>query len=203
MKQEKVDRRVQRTRQLLNDALMALIAEQGYDSITVQNIIDQANLGRSTFYKHFLSKEDLLFRGMDDIIHGLIWEVESPLNVDKSIGFNQRFLSTIPLFRHIREQHRLYRAILGGHGIDIIIKKIHDHLCSHIQERIERLLPDGHTCLVPPPVTAYHIAGTLLTLLTWWLDNNRPYTPETMDEIFQELVMPGVWSVLKTPSTQG
>ena len=60
MTNQKVDRRIQRTRQLLEDALIALILEKGYDKITVQNIVDQANVGRSTFYSHFLDKDDLM-----------------------------------------------------------------------------------------------------------------------------------------------
>ena len=60
MGSRKVDRRIQRTRQLLEDALIALILEKGYDKITVQNIFDQANAGRSTFYSHFLDKDDLM-----------------------------------------------------------------------------------------------------------------------------------------------
>ena len=60
MGSRKVDRRIQRTRQPLEDALIALILEKGYDKITVQNIVDQANAGRSTFYSHFLDKDDLM-----------------------------------------------------------------------------------------------------------------------------------------------
>ncbi len=196
MKNAKVDRRVQRTRQLLNDALVSLIAEKGYDSITVQNIIDRANLGRSTFYAHYQDKEDLLLSGMEELVHSLIWGVESPPMEDEGNGESSRILSTLPLFRHTQEQHRLYKAMVGGRGIDVIIKTIQNHLSDHIQEQIERLLPGGQTPSVPPPVMANYLAGALLTLLTWWLDNNMPYPPERMDEIFQQLAMPGVWAAL-------
>ncbi|NQU67056.1 MAG: TetR/AcrR family transcriptional regulator [Candidatus Marinimicrobia bacterium] len=202
MKKEKTDRRIQRTRQLLSNALIELIEEQKYETITVQHIIDRANLGRSTFYSHYQSKEDLLYRGLDDIIHSLIWDVERSPKNDQENGIRQPLLSTAPLFRDIQEQRRLYRAILGGNGIELVRKKIHHHISVHIQEQIAQLLPVDHRCIASPAVIAYHMAGTLLTLLTWWLDNNRPYKPETMNEIFQELVMPGVWSVLKTTNAQ-
>ena len=64
------------------------------------------------------------------------------------------------------------------------------------REQIELLLPDGQTPSVPPPVMANYLAGALLTLLIWWLDNNMPYPPERMDEMFQALAMPGVWAAL-------
>ena len=57
------DRRVQRTRALLLSALLDLIVEQGYEEITVQDIVDRANVGRSTFYAHFLDKRELLLTG--------------------------------------------------------------------------------------------------------------------------------------------
>ena len=71
------DRRVQRTRTLLTRALMELIVEKGYQAITVQDIIDRANLGRSTFYAHFLDKEDLLMSGLEEVVHQLIQGMKS------------------------------------------------------------------------------------------------------------------------------
>ncbi|GMR10521.1 MAG: TetR/AcrR family transcriptional regulator [Anaerolineae bacterium] len=198
MKNEKMDRRVRRTRRLLNEALMSLIAEKGYEAITVQNIIDRADLGRSTFYAHYRDKEDLLLSGMDELVHSLLWRVEGMPMEAEGEGESRRILSTQSLFRHTQEQHRLYKAMVGGRGIDVIVKTIHDHLSSHILEQIERLLPDGQTTLVPPLVMAVYLAGALLTLLTWWLDNDMPYPPERMEEMFQQLTMPGVWAALGT-----
>ena len=195
-KNERVDRRVQRTRQLLNDALMSLIVEKNYEAITVQDIIDRANLGRSTFYVHYQGKEDLLLSSMGEVVHSLIGSVETSPMEDKENRKSCRILSTLPIFRHAQEQYRLHKAIVAGRGMDVTIKTIHNHLSGHIQEKIERLLSDGQTPSVPLPVIANYLAGTLLTLLTWWLDNNMPYPPERMDEMFQELAMPGVWAAL-------
>jgi len=200
MKNERVDRRVQRTRQLLNHALMSLIVEKGYEAITVQNIIDRANLGRSTFYAHYQDKEDLLLSGMEEVVHSLIRGVENSSAEDEGIKKSRRILSTLPIFRHAQEEYHLHKALVAGRGVDVIIKTIQNHLSHHIQEQIEQLLPDGQTPSVPPPVMANYLAGTLLTLLVWWLDNNIPYSPERMDEMYQELTMPGVWATLgKTP----
>ena len=54
----KTDRRVQRTRELLQKALIALISERRYDAITIQDIVDRANVGRTTFYLHYSSKDE-------------------------------------------------------------------------------------------------------------------------------------------------
>lgn len=197
MKKEKgkVDRRVQRTRQLLREALMALVVEKGYEAITVQNIIDRANLGRSTFYAHYQDKEDLLLSGMAELVHSIIWRVES-LPKDEGKGESSRILSTVPLFQHTQTHHRLYQAMVGKQGIDVVIKTTHNHLSGHVQEQLTQLLPEDQNPSVPLPVIANYLAGTLLTLLTWWLDHDMPYPPERMDEIFQQLTIPGVWLAL-------
>jgi len=192
---KKEDRRIQRTRQILSQALMALIEQEGYERITVQNIIDKANLGRSTFYAHYRDKDDLLISSMDDMIHSLMLGVEPPVGGNISRG-NLRIISIAPLFRHAQEQFRLHKAIMGGQGIEVIIRKLQKHLSRHLEEQLELLLPKGKSPSISVNLMAYHLASTVLTLLRYWLDNNRPHTPEQMDEIFQELTMPGILSVL-------
>ncbi|MCB0210328.1 MAG: TetR/AcrR family transcriptional regulator [Anaerolineae bacterium] len=193
----KVDRRIQRTRQLLHNALLELIIEQGYDTITVQNIIDRANVGRSTFYAHYRDKEDLLVSGMDDLIYSLSWDIEILPVADGEAESRRYILSALSLFRHTQEHFELYKAMVGGQGIDIVFKATHTHFCRSMQAQIERLVPDGGTLSVPPAIMAQYLAGALLTLLTWWLDNQMLYSPEQMDAMFQSMAMPGVWAVLE------
>ena len=74
---KKTDRRVLRTREVLSNALVDLILEKGYEKITVQNIIDQANIGRSTFYDHFQDKQDLLEKSFGMLADDLNQHVKS------------------------------------------------------------------------------------------------------------------------------
>src|SRR5690349_1471235 len=71
MKQIKTDRRSQRTQQLLSTALVELMQQKRYDAITVQDIIDHANVGRSTFYAHYLDKDDLLVSDFTRVLDAL------------------------------------------------------------------------------------------------------------------------------------
>lgn len=192
MENERVDRRVQRTRKLLIDSLMALIAEQSYESITVQDIIDRANLGRSTFYLHYQDKEDLMQSSIEGVVSKLIHGIENSSNIDKESWNPAHILSTLPIFRHAQEQHRFHKAMVGGRGIEVLTTEIQRLLSGHIQEQINLLLSDGRVPAIPPPVLAQYLSGALLTLLFWWLDNNMPCSPERMDEIFQDLTMPGI-----------
>ena len=72
----------------------------------------------------------------------------------------------------------------------MVIKAVRHHLAEHVQEQIEKLGTKKNA--VPPPVTAAFLAGTVLTLLTYWLDNKMPYTAEEMDAMFQRLAGPGI-----------
>jgi AcrR family transcriptional regulator len=193
MQAERIDRRVQRTRQLLLDALIALILEKGYDKITVQNIIDRANVGRSTFYSHYLDKEDL----MENSMERLLQELGQHMAKADTDGEEEAFPPSLPLFRHTQKQHHLYKAMIGGGGIDIVVKAINDAIISHAQAHFERLEREGCHLLVPMPVVTTYLAGSLQTLLTWWLDNDMPYPPEQINHMFLQLTMPGISAALE------
>ena len=179
----KNDRRSQRTRHLLSEALVELIREKGYNTITVTNIIDRANVGRSTFYAHFRDKDDLLAGELDRVIDILDRHIP-----DESREENL-FFPSLGLFRHVGEQYELYRALVWSSGVDLLFK----HVQKSLSERIEQGLQGSRKEYnVPIPMLANFIAGSFLTLLKWWLDNRMIYSPEKMDEIFQKLMMPGI-----------
>lgn len=178
---DKQDRRSQRTRHLLSEALVELIREKDYNTITVSDIIDRANVGRSTFYAHYQDKDDLFVGELDRVIEVLSRRIpkqeESP------------FFPSLGLFRHVGEEYELYKALLWSSGIDLLIK----HLQKSLSQRIEQGLKEsGKEFDVASPILANFVAGSFLTLLRWWLDNKMIYSPEQMDEIFQKLTMAGI-----------
>src|SRR3954447_21575352 len=98
------DRRVQRTRRHLREALMALILERGWDAVSVRDVCEKADVGRSTFYVHFADKENLLLSGFDDL-HAAMDEIRS--HAGAPFGFIE------PLIVHVAEHKRLLQAVLG------------------------------------------------------------------------------------------
>lgn len=181
-----LDRRSQRTQQALIEALIALLAVKHYAAISIKDIVTQANVGRSTFYVHFQTKDDLLVSGFGRMLDGLLEhvvlsEADARLKVE-----------TAPLFRHAQGHYELYRTLVWGQGFDLLAKDGHAVLSAKLQAHLAQLLPDRPEGTVPLPVLAYFMAGTLLLLLKWWLENKMPYAPERMDEIFQQLVMAGL-----------
>jgi len=188
------DRRSERTRVLLRDALLELMLEKRFDRITVQDIIDRANVGRSTFYLHYQDKQDLVMRTFEQLFVMLRHQADAS-NDDGRIVY-----PTLELFRHVKAQHRLYEALVWGRSVDLFFKAGQQFLCQNIEEQLAASLPAECKPQVPLPVVSSFVAGTLLTLLKWWLDNKMPYSPEQIDEIFQQLVTPGVTAALNLPS---
>jgi len=190
MAQQRQDRRSQRTQQALMDALIALLAVKHYDEISINDIIDRANVGRSTFYAHYQTKDDLLKSGFERVLDMLIHHIQFN-EVDQDLQ-----LDTTSLFRHAQGHYELYRTLVWGSGFEILTKDGLAALSAKFQESLTLLLSGKPEPSIPLAVLSYSMAGMLLLLLKWWLDNKMPYSPEYMDEIFQQLVMPGARNIL-------
>ena len=191
MKTKENDRRVQRTKRTLREALIALILEKGYDEVTVQHIIDRADVGRSTFYAHFENKDKLLLSGFDKM-----QEVFSEANGDQSSsGENKDFpFNSLKIFEHAQEHRRIYSALAGKTGGDLFLKQmfrgLHDICRAGIQLKVSKendILADA---------SAHFFAASLVSMLTFWLDNNLPLTPKEIDELFKQLTLPGLRNIL-------
>src|SRR5690348_14574384 len=104
------DRRVQRTRELLRGALFALIRERGFEVLTVQDIIDRANVGRATFYAHFDNKEDLLLSGFDEL-RAALKERQHEAKLRRGPVEERGFAFSHELFAHIDDHRDLFQAM--------------------------------------------------------------------------------------------
>ncbi len=181
----RLDRRVQRTRKLLREALMDLILEVGYDTISIQDITDKANLGRATFYLHFKDKDDLLVDVMDQMMNDFMeqvpqlstaqWQLEDIKAVEK-------------LFDFAADHYDLYRILIIGSGGITASRQLHRRIAENIETAIQaELVETGAEPLVPPHFLANHFAGDLLATIYWWLDNDLPYDVGQMAKMFQKV----------------
>jgi AcrR family transcriptional regulator len=186
MRGDRIDRRTRRTRRLIGEALVALMVEQRYDRITVQDIIDRADVGRSTFYAHYRDKEDVLVSESERVL-ALFHQ-----QLDPAGAGDQELLPSLGLFQHIGARHDLYHALVRGHGINVLYEACHRYLRISVGQRLAVLAPEIANPSIPLPVLADYVASTFLNLARWWLEQQRPYSPEQMDSIFQQLVLPGV-----------
>jgi AcrR family transcriptional regulator len=193
MAQQRQDRRSQRTQQMLMEALITLLSAKHYDEISINDIIDRANVGRSTFYAHYQTKDDLLKSSFERVLDMLIQHLHFD-EVDQGLQ-----LDTTPLFRHAKGHYELYRTLAWGSGFEILTKDGHAALSAKFQANFTLLLSGRPEPSIPIAILSYTMAGTLLILLKWWLDNKIPYSPEFMDDIFQQLVMPSARNILGLP----
>ncbi|NTW70521.1 MAG: TetR/AcrR family transcriptional regulator [Chlorobiaceae bacterium] len=189
MKEKKEDRRISRTRRLMHEALMALIVEKGYEEVTVQDILDRADVGRSTFYAHYRDKDELLLSSFEHL--RTLFEVQQQaIFAARRTGRAPELNIVLELFRHTGEHHRLYKAIAGKRSGEMIRKYLYRYLYNLLIGPHTEMMKQRTTPPVPVEVTTHHLVSSLLSLITWWLDNNMPYPPEKMDEIFRRLSTP-------------
>jgi AcrR family transcriptional regulator len=140
MPQNDMDRRVQKTRKLLQDALIELVGEKGYESITIQEILDKANVGRSTFYAHFQDKDQLLHSILDRLDELFDQHEKLVLDAMKTVGHADHMelplgLSpTLSLFHFVGQNHRFFKAMLGNRGYGIFARPVYDYVFAHVHE---------------------------------------------------------------------
>lgn len=173
------DRRVRRTRRILSDAFTALVLEKGYDRTTVQNILDRADVGRSTFYAHFRDKEALLLACFDEVRAGLAEEMAA--DGGGSAG---------ALFRHADRHRRVYQALCGHRGGTLV----HRQLTRLIADVARPHVPAGRATGPPDAVAAFYASATV-GLLQWWIDNDFAGGPQRMSALHQRLTAPALGGV--------
>ena len=191
MKQQQTDRRSQRTYHLVSAAFIELLVEKPYDEILVQDILDRAGIGRTTFYAHYFDKEDVLMSMTGQALKQFTHQIaQAPAR--------QRVIPSLELFEHIYQSpHRHLRALMRGHASEHLWKALQTALCQAIEPTLSTLCREKRSPPIPLTVVSEYLASTFLTLLKWWLAADMPYPPEQMESIFQQLALPGVRSMLK------
>ncbi|MBI2752103.1 MAG: TetR/AcrR family transcriptional regulator [Betaproteobacteria bacterium] len=175
------DRRVARTHGALREALISLISERGWDAISVQDVCDRANIGRSTFYAHFASKEKLLISGFD--------ELRRALRAQAGMASDARtwpFGFVRGLIEHAHENQRLFRAVIGKRS-GLVVQRHFRHL---LIELVAEELTDDGIAMIRRDAAAHYIAGALFELLNWWIDSRSPLAPSELEAMFRELTTP-------------
>ena len=181
----RMDRRVQRTRKLLRESLMALILEEGYDAISIQDITDKANLGRATFYLHFKDKDELLLDVMDQFMDDFLEQVPQFSQAQWRLEDTKAITK---LFDFAADHYDLYRILIIGSGGITASRQLHHTIAENIKVCIQKEIDDqGSQPVVPPDFIANHFAGSLLATIYWWLDSDLQYTAEEMAEMFQKI----------------
>jgi len=173
------DRRIRRTKKLLKEAMLELILEFDYDQISVQQIIDRADVGRTSFYTHFKSKEDLLLQNLDDL--------ETIFTPEKTTGPDEPTLGKFALlmFEHLYENWDLGKILLGNKRIPIVREHLQEILRKSIRSLLNKVEKKTNTPL-DAESTAVFYSGGLVSLILWWLSMKNPPTPGKIHTLFLE-----------------
>ncbi len=200
------DRRVRRTRRALQNALVELILEKSYDAVTIEEITDRADLGRTTFYLHFRDKEELLMHAIDTICEdfiethsSLLAEIDSPQNALKKMRYNLDERILYHIFAHGRDNADLYKVMLRGEGGAKATQRFANIIQDETVKRLKQI-KDLHI-QVPVEIFAVYFSGTIMEMVTWWLEEDQPYSIQKMVAYFQQLFIFGALDTLTPGKT--
>jgi len=189
--QKKVDRRIERTEQLLRAALFELIEEKGFEALTVQDIIDRANIGRATFYTHFDNKEDLLLSGLDQLQEELK-QLQREVHARSGKLEDRILVFSYEVFAHTEQHRRLFHALSAdntGFAIQRTWQKI---LLDLVREDLKAAFPKQEYSSEQSEVLVRFIAGAFFGVLIWWLEGSTPLSAREIDAMFHKLTVPVV-----------
>lgn len=184
--ERKLDERTRRTHERLGSALVQLIQEKPINDVTVQEVLDRASVGRSTFYFHFRDKDDLFLSQLEQ---GLaMWSTTLSRKQEKS----DRVAPVREFFEHVGSARKLYRALADAGRLNDFFDLAQGYFARGIERRLtesKRLprLQQGVSA-----VRGVALAGSLLSLLRWWMDRGAKEAPSDMDALFHRMVWNGL-----------
>jgi AcrR family transcriptional regulator len=187
----KPDQRIRRTHERLGSALVALIQERPIDDVTVQDVLDRASVGRSTFYLHFRDKDDLLLSQLETFLEMM----STTLTIRKEES--HRVVPVAELFAHIGSQKKLYRALADSGRLDDFFDLAQGYFARGIEQRLTESKRLSNLRLSKLPqrelgARASALAGSMLSLMRWWLDRGAKESSRAMDELFHRMVWKGL-----------
>jgi len=172
-------RRREQTRRRLIEAAIDLVLAKGYDSITIQEITDRADLGYGTFYLHFKDKEDIVGSAVEEGVKATQGRVSQQFA--RIIPPQIEYYGYLNIFEHVAANRDLYKVMLGSKASPMLTHRIQELLAAdivqHLQSRSADFLSDFD---LPAEVTAQILTGAISRTALWWIEAPNPYTVEEM-----------------------
>jgi AcrR family transcriptional regulator len=176
-------------RALVLGAFHALLAEKGYGKLTVQDILERARIGRTTFYVHFTSKEDVLRNSINNLRDWLVWSVEEQEKRTSPLSF------TLAYYQHIISHHDIYDHFIGCEDFYTFECYFQRMLKELVLSEIRSSKHSSDQGLKAELIAQY-IAGSIWATSTWWLERKQ-LSAEEMNDCFRNMVLPGLELSLK------
>ena len=179
-----LDSRIRFTREVLGDALVALMHEWPFEQITVQDILDRAGVGRTTFYTHYADKQDLFLSDVEDFLEGMAGYL------DRCQASAERLVPVEELFGHFADMTTFYKALNTSGKLTEIRELGIACFARSIDRRLRLTISDMPFSELR--VTSQALAGALFALLDGWMFEPAKLSPKAADELFHRLAWSGV-----------
>jgi AcrR family transcriptional regulator len=183
---KKIDMRVRLTRERLGDALVDLIQKKPFDTITVQDVLNRADVSRSTFYTHYRDKNDLFLSDVDDFFEGMATVLS------RRKDSSARIAPVRELFAHVAEWRPFWVALVSSGRVHDVVELGQGHLALGIEQRLAELSRAREIPAKQRAAVASALAGALLSLLSWWVHHGLRESPAHMDELYHRLAWTGL-----------
>lgn len=195
MAQNMVDRRIEKTKKALKEALVNLVQDQSFESISIQEILDKANVGRSTFYIHYQNKYELLHDCFQDFSKLL-----EASNQSSQRGTRGDFL--LDLFRFIEKNRALVKAFLGKDGIAMLNQPIVDFVHDQMKLSLSKMFISNNKTAVPTDLAAHCFTCELIGTLRWWLYSGTGCSADEINGYFQRIAFGGLKDTFGTDAAR-
>lgn len=190
---KKIDRRIKRTRQFIKRALIQLLAEKSFHAITIQDITERADINRSTFYYHYLDKEDLLQQYMDEMLNEAVKDVSGERSCSEKQTGSYVVYDPAPffirMFEHIGKHAEFYRVMLQE--IPVFGRRVSNVIQQLYKESISIMQPDESQFVVSKNLLITYVTGAYTAVIISWLENNLPYSAIQMAEQLSQVMTLG------------
>jgi len=183
------ERNKRRTRKQLEQAVFELLLEKGYDAITIQDIVDRADVGRGTFYLHFHDKEETVWSLVKQSLQDTDLLAHQIVNQDPSKATLQTAL--VNMFNYVENNRDLFRIMLGSQGNAVITQKVQDWLAADIEKEVRETNPTQPAEKVPLTISAQILTGAITRLAIWWLETPNGYAAEEMADMAYQILTNG------------
>lgn len=185
-----MDRRQKKTREAIFKAFTSLLSEKSYHQISVQEIIDAADVGRTTFYAHFETK-DYLLKDLCEELFGHIIDTAMGLphgHYHYSCG-NASDSVFLHLLRHLQENDRNILELLSSQNNELFLSFFKSNFKNLIlsQYAEKGLLTNSK---LPKDYLVNHISSSFVETVSWWLSHSMQESPETITEYFLTIIEP-------------
>jgi AcrR family transcriptional regulator len=184
VKTAKTDPRVRRTRRILREALVSLILEKDYASISIKEITDRAEVAYITFFRHYNSMDELLMEVLEAGLAELLRHIETLAvkSEDPTIEAEGKLI-----FEYINQNSDLFQILLKSQSVARIRKSVIKNISTIFQNSCRPLRLSKSQ--IPVNIAGNHIATSLLALIEWWLENKTSPPPAQMGKIYKALII--------------